>query len=384
MLQHTDFKYGKNNGSWRCYCSVTNLKKDGKSLRISKTGSTKKEARERLNQALLSLEKGFIIKKESSNFLADMNSFIKRAQKIRDVSDSTFNYWERIIRNQIAPYSIANQKTNSIVHSDIVNYILELEEHGISKSLQKKAYNMLTMFFSDYYQEQPYINPVYGMKFKTGTQKVEIAQIMNDIEIRNYISSCQSALDCDKNVDLMEFILVMYLRKGEALALTFRDFYIVEESINIHKTTTRNKDGKRIIASTTKTKNSTRVLKCNNRAYDILANRLEKAKREKDFSYDWYIWRSDEDPFKPLSDHAVRMLNERTLKRANISKKIRVHDLRHSGISFYLRHGCSLADVSKRAGHSKQSITADIYSHVLDESLKLQSKKESEITLNLI
>lgn len=78
------------------------------------------------------------------------------------------------------------------------------------------------------------------------------------------------------------------------------------------------------------------------------------------------------------------MLNERTLKRANISKKIRVHDLRHSGISFYLRHGCSLADVSKRAGHSKQSITADIYSHVLDESLKLQSKKESEITLNLI
>ena len=108
-----------------------------------------------------------------------MNSFIKRAQKIRDVSDSTVNYWERIIRNQIAPYSIANQKTNSIVHSDIVNYILELEEHGISKSLQKKAYNMLTMFFSDYYQEQPYINPVYSMKFKTGTQKVEIAQIMN-------------------------------------------------------------------------------------------------------------------------------------------------------------------------------------------------------------
>ena len=34
--------------------------------------------------------------------------------------------------------------------------------------------------------------------------------------------------------------------------------------------------------------------------------------------------------------------------------------------------------------NSKQSITADIYSHVLDESLKLQSKKESEITLNLI
>ena len=53
------------------------------------------------------------------------------------------------------------------------------------------------------------------MKFKTGTQKVEIAQIMNDIEIRNYISSCQSSLDYDKNVDLMEFILVMYLEKAK-------------------------------------------------------------------------------------------------------------------------------------------------------------------------
>ena len=98
----------------------------------------------------------------------------------------------------------------------------------------------------------------------------------------------------------------------------------------------------------------------------------------------WYIFHSVKDLNKPISRTAIKHLLERMLKRAGIRKQIRVHDLRHSGISYFLRHGGTLADVSKRAGHSKQSITADIYSHAIDESLKKQKEFESQLAIQLV
>lgn len=45
----------------------------------------------------------------------------------------------------------------------------------------------------------------------------------------------------------------------------------------------------------------------------------------------------------------------------------RLHDLRHLNASLQLAAGVPLAVVSKRLGHSRQSTTLDIYSHVMDD-----------------
>ncbi len=47
--------------------------------------------------------------------------------------------------------------------------------------------------------------------------------------------------------------------------------------------------------------------------------------------------------------------------------KIRFHDLRHTAASLLLNHGVPVIVVSKMLGHSKPSITLDIYGHVYDE-----------------
>lgn len=47
--------------------------------------------------------------------------------------------------------------------------------------------------------------------------------------------------------------------------------------------------------------------------------------------------------------------------------KCRPHDLRHWHASELLLHGVPMSVVSKRLGHSKESTTSDIYSHVLDD-----------------
>jgi len=47
---------------------------------------------------------------------------------------------------------------------------------------------------------------------------------------------------------------------------------------------------------------------------------------------------------------------------------IRFHDLRHTSISLLLDIGTPVNTVQHRAGHSKASVTTDIYGHVMDHS----------------
>ena len=44
---------------------------------------------------------------------------------------------------------------------------------------------------------------------------------------------------------------------------------------------------------------------------------------------------------------------------------IRFHDLRHTAASLMLNHGVPVIAVSRRLGHSKPSITLDIYGHLI-------------------
>ncbi len=48
--------------------------------------------------------------------------------------------------------------------------------------------------------------------------------------------------------------------------------------------------------------------------------------------------------------------------------EIRFHDLRHTSISILLENGTPINTVQSRAGHSKASVTTNIYGHTLARS----------------
>jgi integrase len=68
-------------------------------------------------------------------------------------------------------------------------------------------------------------------------------------------------------------------------------------------------------------------------------------------------------PFNPSN---LRIDFNRTLARAGLSK-IRFHDLRHTAASLLINHNVPVIVVSKMLGHSKPSITLDIYGHLYHE-----------------
>jgi integrase len=66
----------------------------------------------------------------------------------------------------------------------------------------------------------------------------------------------------------------------------------------------------------------------------------------------------------PLTASNIRR-DFRKLLAASELPKIRFHDLRHTAASLMLNHGIPVLIVSKRLGHSKPSITLDVYGHLI-------------------
>jgi site-specific recombinase XerD len=54
--------------------------------------------------------------------------------------------------------------------------------------------------------------------------------------------------------------------------------------------------------------------------------------------------------------------------RARVNHGLRVNDLRHSAVSFAVAHGASVYAVQRMVGHSKPSITLDVYGELWDDS----------------
>ena len=63
------------------------------------------------------------------------------------------------------------------------------------------------------------------------------------------------------------------------------------------------------------------------------------------------------------------------LKAAGLPPEIRVHDIRHSVISWWLKAGMNIREVQELAGHAQASTTLAIYSHVLPGYNKEAAKK---------
>jgi len=74
----------------------------------------------------------------------------------------------------------------------------------------------------------------------------------------------------------------------------------------------------------------------------------------------------------------LRLDFTRVLGRAGLPK-IRFHDLRHTAASLMLNHNVPVIVASKRLGHSKPSITLDIYGHLYQEMQDEVARKMDEL-----
>ena len=76
----------------------------------------------------------------------------------------------------------------------------------------------------------------------------------------------------------------------------------------------------------------------------------------------------------PINNSNLNLTLAKILKNADIDKHVSVHGLRHTGISYFIRHNVDKDIVAKMAGHSDSKITDQVYYTILSD----QDKKELE------
>jgi integrase len=88
----------------------------------------------------------------------------------------------------------------------------------------------------------------------------------------------------------------------------------------------------------------------------------------------------------PMDPSNLRLDFSRQLDKACLNK-IRFHDLRHTAASLMLNHGIPVIVVSGMLGHSKPSITLDIYGHLQhtmqDKAARLMDELVTPVKIEL-
>lgn len=140
------------------------------------------------------------------------------------------------------------------------------------------------------------------------------------------------------------------LRVGELLGLTWQDIDFNSDIINVDKNFYNGKIG------TTKTESSTRKIKLPKQTMHLLKQYKLQSKPKTDY----YIFG---EYYTPLS-RTTLVTRYNKYREASGVKRIRLHDFRHSHASYLINNGYDIQIVSKRLGHSKVSITLDIYAHL--------------------
>ena len=183
------------------------------------------------------------------------------------------------------------------------------------------------------------------------------------------------------------FYLAIYggFRRSEIIALTWEDIDFQNRTISITKAITKTKDGQ--FVKETKTVAGNRKIMLPSQCFTVLKEwKLKqmqiafsmgeswKGKTGKDFDKNNIFiqmengLRMDVDTPTHKFKKAIKDYNATCTNEEDKLPDIHLHDLRHTSATLLLANKVDIETVSHRLGHSKPSITLDVYGHWMKET----------------
>lgn len=273
------------------------------------------------------------VKMQTTNKIKDRYKHLKLISNIKINDFNVDNY--KILINDIKKCNLSVDYSNKIL--------------GILKTLikySKKYYNTSDKMLD------------FIERFKTINQEIKEMSFYTYEEYLKF----DSVIEEHKWHTFFEILYFLGLRQGECQALTWKD--IKNNELFIRKTLTTKIKGQEYTISTPKTKNSIRTLPIPKKVLNDLKIMYNDAIKYNDYSDNWFIFGNT----LPFKESTIQRHKNKYCKEANL-EQIRIHDFRHSCASFLINNNASITLVSKYLGHSKVSITLDIYSHFYKSEL---------------
>jgi len=373
--------YKRARGSWTIVYDLAADSVTGKRRQKSQSvKGTKRDAERVLREVLLSIEQGTYVKANKITLGEWLRRWLNDYASM-NVTDRTLESYRSIVERHLIP------SLGAVMLSDL--QALDIQEYYGKERLNGRADGKGGLSNRSIVYQHRILSKSLDYAVKMGLVVRNVAKAVEKPRVSKVTMSTLSPeevirfLDVARDTDYyVYFATLLYtgLRRGELLALRWRNLDLQKATLAVVETGYKLGDGRYIIKEP-KTPQSRRsvtlppslveLFKRYRADQELLRIQLGVSLNADDFVF----IRPDGSPVNP---GAVSLAFRRIIKRAGL-KHVRIHDLRHTHATLMLKAGVHPKVVSERLGHANIGITLDTYSHVLPGLQEAAAEKFEEI-----
>ena len=343
--------FKRSNGTWRAQVSI-----DGK--RLSYTAKSRNECHEWIRKMLDQIDQGMTFEGRNltlGNYIKDWITTRKKALrprtgiqyellitkyidpnlgriKLKDLNLRVFNrFYDKLVDQEVGTWNI--NYTHRVIHSAL--------EDAVRDGILGR-------------------NPSHGATVPR--QSYKEMKILSEQQVGQFLVVASTS-----RYEMLYLLAIKTgMRISELRGLAWSDIDWVKGTITVGRQI-QDIPRKGTITSEPKTRSGTRTIKLGETTLQELRQHRQRQESEQEQAGN--AWQDNNLLFPsvtgtPFSRKTLYKDFQEILKFANLPR-IRFHDLRHTAASLMLNHGVPVLVVSKILGHSKPSVTLNVYAHCL-------------------
>ena len=373
--------YKRSAGSWTIVYDLPADSLTGKRCQKSQTvKGTKRDAERVLREVLLSLEQGTYVKANRITLGEWLRRWLRDYASM-NITDRTLESYNSIVERHLVP------SLGRIMLSDLQP--LHIQDYYGEKRLNGRADGKGGLSGRSIVYQHRILSKSLDYAVKMGLVVRNVAKAVEKPRVAKVAMNTLSPEEVTRFLDVAReteyfvyFATLLYtgLRRGELLALRWRNLDLRNGTLTVVETGYKLGDGRYIIKEP-KTPQSRRSVTLSGSLVELFKayradQELLRIQLGISLNVDDFVFiRPDGSPINP---GAVSLAFGRIIKRAGL-KHVRIHDLRHTHATLMLKAGVHPKVVSERLGHANISITLDTYSHVLPGLQEAAAEKFEEV-----
>ncbi|MDK2881930.1 MAG: hypothetical protein PWP58_266 [Bacillota bacterium] len=351
----------RKNGTWAGLLTV-GRDETGKLRRISFSGKSQREVLQKIAQARAEMRQGIFVEPSKLTVGEWLETWL-REYKRPALRQEVYENYEMIIRVHLKP-TLGGVLLQALRPEMVQHLYNEKAASGLSPATVRKIHQVLHGALKQAVRNQ--------LVARNVSEATTLPKLRQTREVRALTLEEQErflkALEGNRLATAFKVLLGTGLRRGELLALTWRDVDLANATLTVRQSLVRVKG--KLLLQEPKTKTSRRTIPLPD---DLVAElKAHKARQNQERLKAGPAYEDNNLVFanelgQPLDPRSFNRWFYEIRNKAGLPKDVNLHALRHTYATRLLERGVSLKVIQRLMGHSKFDVTADIYSHVAPE-----------------